>query len=275
MKVFRFFVFLTLGFGLTFGPALPTLADPPSNDTFAGATLIGELPFEEIVDTSEATTDEIDAELNASCGAPATDASVWYSLTLDQATPVLVDVSASGYSAGVIVAAGEPGSFEVVSCEPGVVGFFAEAGVTYSILVFDDQLDGGGNGGTLHISVVVPPPPPEIQLTVDPAGRFDPQTGNALLSGTFTCVGEAAFVELFGDVSQRAGRAIIRGFFSLFSFDGKDHSSATEKPTHGPPKCSPTTACSREETRRCRHLSLPVTPRSSAAPTLSSSRQSA
>ena len=55
------------------------LAAPPSNDTFAGATAAA-LGFSEELDTTDATTDGDDAQLNTSCGAPATDASVWYVL---------------------------------------------------------------------------------------------------------------------------------------------------------------------------------------------------
>ena len=72
------------------------------------------------------------------CGAPATDASVWYTLT-GADNGVVVDVSSSDYSAGVIVATGSPGSFELETCGPGAVAFFASSGTTYSILAFDDQ----------------------------------------------------------------------------------------------------------------------------------------
>jgi hypothetical protein len=55
------------------------LAAPPANDTFANATQ-ALIRFSEVLDTTEATTDSDDAQLNESCGAPATDASVWYVL---------------------------------------------------------------------------------------------------------------------------------------------------------------------------------------------------
>jgi len=58
----------------------PAYAAAPTNDTFAGATAIGAVPFSTTVDTSEATTDADDANANAICGAPSTDASVWFSL---------------------------------------------------------------------------------------------------------------------------------------------------------------------------------------------------
>lgn len=199
-------------------------AAAPSNDTIDQATSIGGIPFTETIDTSEATTDAEDAALNANCGAPATDTSVWYVLE-GTGGDIFVDVSSSDYSAGVLVGSGSPGSLELVTCGPGAVAFFAETGVTYYILAIDDQFDGGGNGGQLTISVDVPPPPPVIDITVDKTGRFDPKTGNATVSGTSTCTGDGVeFASLDGNLSQRAGRVIIRGFFfTELVCDGATH----------------------------------------------------
>lgn len=58
------------------------------------------------LDTTEATTDGDDAQLNETCGAPATDASVWYAFVAGSDAVVVVDVSQSGYSAGVLVGVG-------------------------------------------------------------------------------------------------------------------------------------------------------------------------
>ena len=54
------------------GLTAPTaLAAPPSNDTFTGATS-ATVGFGEVLNTTDATTDADDAQLNADCGAPAT-----------------------------------------------------------------------------------------------------------------------------------------------------------------------------------------------------------
>lgn len=202
--------------------ATPALAQPPANDVVENATMVEALPFSDVLDTSEATTDEVDAALNQNCGAPSTDASVWYTVVVEEQSAVEVQVFESSYSAGVIIATGSPGSLELVNCGPEAVLFFAEPGVTYWVLAFDDQLDGGGNGGTLVINIdsFVVEPPPEIELNVDPVGTFDPRSGGATISGTFTCTGFAEFIELFGEARQRAGRLFVRGFFSLFSENG-------------------------------------------------------
>lgn len=205
----------------TFLFATPVLAAPPTNDEFAGRTVIAGLPYNETLDTSEATTDASDAELNTTCGAPATDASVWYEFAPSADVAVLVDVSASDYSAGVIVATGSPGAFgPVEACGPGTVGFFATAGTTYVLLIFDDQIDGSGNGGTLELSVTEAPPPPEIDINVDPVGTFNAQTGSVTLTGTVTCTdGAFAFIDI--QLTQQVGRFTVRGFgFVQMECDG-------------------------------------------------------
>jgi hypothetical protein len=193
--------------------AQTALAVPPSNDTFAGATP-ATLGFSQELDTTDATTDADDAQLNASCGAPATDASVWYSFAGTDAG-VVVDVSQSSYSAGVLVGVGTQGNLDTVTCGPGTVGFFAVAGTTYYVLAIDDQSDGGGNGGTLRISFNAAPPPPTVEIAVDRVGRFDARTGVATLTGTYACT-NGDFIDVFGEARQNVGRFTIVGSFEFF-----------------------------------------------------------
>src|SRR5205809_7687064 len=75
----------------TLALAVPVLAAAPSNDIYGGRTGIASLPFSDSVVTTDATTDADDAEANASCGASATDASVWYELTASADESVAVD----------------------------------------------------------------------------------------------------------------------------------------------------------------------------------------
>jgi hypothetical protein len=202
--------------------AAPVLAAAPGNDVYTGAIAVS-AGYSATLDTSEATTDANDVEINANCGAPATDASVWYTLTSATDAWFAVDVSASDYSAGVAVASGSPGSFELQACGPGATAFFAAAGTTYSILAFDDQGDGGGNGGTLDIKVAEIPPPPEITLTVNRSGLFNSKTGSATISGTVTCTGGPVdFSEIDVFIRQVVGRFFIdgSGFIEGFSCDG-------------------------------------------------------
>jgi hypothetical protein len=206
--------------------ATPALAAPPSNDTYAGRISIGTIPFSTTLDTSEATTDAVDVEINV-CGAPAMDASVWYELT-GAAGPILVDVSGSDYSAGVFVATGGPGAFDVVACGPGAVAFDAAPSETYAIVAIDDQQDGGGNGGMLSLELDVAPPPPTVDLTVDPVAQFNSQTGGATVTGTVTCSGgDSGFIDL--QLQQRVGRFLVRGFgFTEFVCDGTTQAWSAE-----------------------------------------------
>jgi hypothetical protein len=196
---------LTLGF-LLGGPAA-VLAAAPTNNTWTGRTVIGSLPFTDTVDTTEANVGAQDPLINADCGAPATDASVWYELTATSDANLTVDVSKSDYSAGVIVATGSPNNWAIVTCGPGLVIFPASTGVTYTILAFDDQSDGIGNGGTLIFSVT---PPPVLHLTVDPLGTINASTGMVTVTGTLSC-SLPAEVQMYGEVRQKAGRQYIFG----------------------------------------------------------------
>jgi len=194
------------------GTAAPAMAAPPSNDLAANATPVS-LGFSETIDTTEATTDADDAQLNESCGAPATDASVWYLFEPTTDGAVIIDVSASNYSAGVAVGVGSPGNLTTVACGSGAILLDAVAGETYYVLAFDDQTDGGGNGGLLSISFVDPGPMPTVELTLNRFGRLDGR-GNAIIRGTYTCE-NADFIQVFGDVLQ-IRRTAVRGSFDFF-----------------------------------------------------------
>lgn len=201
----------------------PAFAAVPGNDTIGGATTAS-IGFSQVLDTTEATTDA-DAQINASCGAPATDASVWYTINLAADGGVVVDVSASDYSAGVLVGVGTPGALDTVACGPGTVGFFATAGTTYYVLAIDDQGDGTGNGGALNISFNAAPPPPTVDVTVAPRGTFSSRTVVASLHGTYTCT-DADFIDIAGSVAQSVGRiGTIRGSFEILDAGTCDGSS--------------------------------------------------
>ena len=236
MRLLRTFVCAAALVAASAFGAQPAFAAAPANDTIEGATAAS-LGFSEVIDTTEATTDAVDAQLNETCGAPATDASVWYTLTLAEASDVFVDVSDSDYPAGVLVGTGSPGALETVDCGPGGVIFAAEAGTTYYVLAIDDQSDGSGNGGSLSISFTGPPPAPTMNVTVAARGTFDSRTGAVTIRGTYTCT-DAEFIDIFGDVAQSVGRiATIRGSFGVFdegTCDGSSHAwSATAVPENG------------------------------------------
>jgi hypothetical protein len=222
--------------------ATPALAVAPTNDTYAGRTAIGLLPFSDTVDTTEATTDADDTEMNLTCGFPATDARVWYEFTAPSDETIVVDGSGSTYPVGLLAATGSPGTFTGVGCgasggsapQPDATGgpfvFHALAGETYAILAVDPQFDGGGNGGTLSISVDVAPPPPVVTSTVDGTGHFDRVTGSATVTGTVLCSGIADFAFIDVQLAQNVGRvSTVTGFGETeFTCDGTTQTWSVE-----------------------------------------------
>ena len=118
----------------------------------------------------------------------------------------VVGAEGTDYSYGITVATGEPGSFELLECRPFSYLVIAEAGVTYHFQVFDDQEDGGENGGSLEFTLrestaaaaaeAAGPPDDsfviQTQITFseeeDPKGTFEVVAGAEVLgcsSGTF------------------------------------------------------------------------------------------
>jgi hypothetical protein len=213
--------------GLAFAAVLATpgaaMAAPPNNDTYAGRTIVGSLPFSETLDTTEATTDADDAAFSAisetRCGlAVTTDASVWYEVTAADDGGIDIDVRQSTYDAGAVVATGSPGNWAGVACGAERIGWEAEPGVTYTILVFDRQFDGGGNGGTLSMTI-----DHVIDVTADSVATLHPTSGSATVSGTMWCrAGESGAVE--ANLSQIVGNSTVRGTDSTpLSCDGTTH----------------------------------------------------
>lgn len=222
MRSARLAVVTTAALLVAMALAPVALAAAPANDLFANAT-VASIGFSESVDTTEATTDADDAQLNANCGAPATDASVWYAIVgTDQ--NVLVDVSGSDYSAGILVGTGTQGNLSIENCGPGAVAFFAASGTTYYVLAIDDQTSGDGlNGGNLSIAFSATVSP-SVSLTVDRYGTVNAKTGVATISGSYACE-NGDFIDVFVDASQSVGRFIVRGFGEFFDVGTCDGTS--------------------------------------------------
>lgn len=197
-------------------------AAAPANDTAAGATVVNVLPTTITQDTTEATTDSTDAALNANCGAPATNASVWFTFTDSDGVGFLADVSASDYTAGIFVTAGDPADGNLVACGPNQAGVRGEPGTTYYIGAFSDSATPGGN---LSITFSQLPPAPTAALTVAPKGVAY-KDGTARISGTYNCTNAAGFSSsIEGSLTQTVGRVKINGFFfvSPLECDGSTH----------------------------------------------------
>jgi hypothetical protein len=182
-------------------------AQPPSNDTFADATVISSLPFSDTVNTTQATTDATDAEAATACGEGGItlSATVWYAFTPSADQLVTVNTAGSNYTSGVIVVTGQPGSFSGVTCNLGEVEFVAHAGQTY----YMDAVDVfGGAGGTLDLSASGKPLP---VVTVDPSGRFNPSTGAATVTGSLSCAATFSGSSISASLVEPVGRGAVSG----------------------------------------------------------------
>jgi hypothetical protein len=146
-----------VAFGLDSFVGTAFAAAAPPNDLIGGATVVSALPFSATLDTTGATTDANDVQVNETCGAPVTNNSVWYTFTAGSSDTLLaVDTTGSTFSSGVIIATGTPGALTAEACGPVTAKVAVASGTTYHILAFDDT----GSGGTLHISIHGPGPVP-------------------------------------------------------------------------------------------------------------------
>lgn len=122
-------------------------AVPPANDDFSAATNVAALPFQDTVDTTEATL-EVD-EPQPPCTF-FTGRTVWYSFTPGSDTIVSVDTLGSGFDTVLAVWTGSQlDSLELVACNDDAlslgaqVPFRAQAGTTYYVQAGGFDEDGG------------------------------------------------------------------------------------------------------------------------------------
>ena len=147
----------------TVATAGPAWGAPPPNDDVGGAVVITEpLPFTFTESTVEATTSPEEAALNSFCGAPVFEHAVWFTATSTLDGNVAVDVSASDYSAGILVLTGTPGNFTPVNCAPGRISGPVTAGQTYFLVVFGDGLSTATSGNL--VLTVAPSFPLNVRL---------------------------------------------------------------------------------------------------------------
>jgi hypothetical protein len=197
----------------------------PANDTIGGATVIPSLPFGDEEDTFLATSDADDVQVNATCGQPSTDASVWYVFTAGpNDTSVLFDTSGSGPFSdfGIIIATGSPGALTTLVCGIGAAAAPTSPGTTYYVLVSKAF---GGHGERLQLNVSPTPPPPAIDASFDARGEVD-HLGVAYLSGTYVCT-SASLASIGAHVTQNKRSGNLNGFTEPFNCDGLRHAFRT------------------------------------------------
>ncbi len=139
-------------------PAIPALAQP-SNDNFAGPTPVDSVPFQDEVVLVDATIEP--GEPVEVCAPMAN--TVWYALTVDQASTLLIDTTGSGFDTVLAVWQGTNiNGLNLVKCVDdtslGVESrmlLAADAGETY--LIQAGAFFAAPEGATLTISIGEPP----------------------------------------------------------------------------------------------------------------------
>jgi hypothetical protein len=208
---------------LSLASVAPALASA-GNDTAATATAVA-IPSTTNENTAVAdAADATETALNVNCGAPAVGHGVWFTITPSADMFVAIDTSASDYSAGIMLFAGAPADATFLDCGPATIIDGLTGGQTYYALAFGDGLS-AETGGNLVFEVREAIAPPDISLQINRSGTVD-KFGTVHLWGTATCTssnGSGNVFEIFGDVTQRVGRILIRGFFDsgvFISCDG-------------------------------------------------------
>jgi autotransporter-associated beta strand protein len=135
------------------------LVQPPAatNDTFATAKVITALPYQDLVNTTTATTDVEDPAM--SCGGANNTKSVWYRFTPAATGPVAFNTFGSSYDTVLAIYTGSPGGFTQIGCNDQFNGSQSSltvqgiAGQPLTILV----KAWSGNGGILALNVASVP----------------------------------------------------------------------------------------------------------------------
>jgi hypothetical protein len=184
------------------GPALA--AGPPPNDNISNATVIASLPFHQVENITQATSDPTDPT-DCNSGQPQT---VWYKFTPATSREFVFDPTPSTEGMEVGVYTGSPGALSLVTCGQGGAGdnggafLSATRGTTYWIMV---------SPGcclpppiVLHLWVYRDVPP---RATISVTRATVDSGGNVTVHGTLNCTGAApAGVAITGTVRQPVRR---------------------------------------------------------------------
>jgi hypothetical protein len=195
----------------------PALAAVP-NETSADAidlTALGTTVTEDT--TTSDTTDPFETSLNEFCGAPRVEHGVWFTFTPAADGWVKFNTEESDYAVGIMLFGDTPTPESLRTCGPDQIVDFLLGGQTYYFMTFGDG-ESAATSGTMILHVDEAVPPPEISMTVNRTAKVD-RSGVAHLTGTVTCTsvdGSGTVFDIFGDVTQRVGRLLIRGFFDTF-----------------------------------------------------------
>jgi hypothetical protein len=164
-------------------PAASAVA--PDNDSWKSATPVTALPFEDSVDTTDATTDAVNPP---DFGGRFTHHSIWYHLNLPNDGKVLLSTMGTDYTHKLVLyqadsATARPAGWVKVAGDRAYRR--SGAGMVQSLEAGTDYFVGIGAyrtepGGTAMLLVRAPA---EVDITLDEFADFDPVDGSAKLHG--------------------------------------------------------------------------------------------
>jgi PKD domain len=131
----------------------PAAFAQPTNDDFAGATVVPAVPFSTTEDTTQATFDPTDPFDCSSNG------SVWFAYTAPSDATITANTFGSDYDTVLSAWTGSPGAFNLLACNDDANGtqsrinFQAPAGTTVYFMVAVCCGGGSDGGGSLAFSV--------------------------------------------------------------------------------------------------------------------------
>lgn len=211
---------------------------PPANDSIAGATVIGSLPFLDTIDTTGATAEPTDPP---SCWWPdfgRDRATVWYAWTAPANEPIGAATWGSDYDTTISVGTpNDAGGIDVLACNDdtrslqAAVRFDAVAGQTYLIAIGASPW-AESDGGELVFSLDVGPAAQAADVEFDAAGSF--VKGTVRFGGTVSCAAEAGLSSLLVvELSQFGGAretAAGTAFLDIAGCPGEDIAFEIEVP---------------------------------------------
>jgi hypothetical protein len=191
--------------------ASPAFAASPINDDISNAIIVGDTPYTDTVDTSEATVGEGDS----GCGA----ATVWYAFTPSEDGVYQFNTFGSDYDTTLALFEGSPGNLTLLACsddtENSLQSLIAHALVGGATYFVEAGACCDSPGSNLVVNIDVAPPPFQVALALDGV-RVGRELGSAIVSGSATCSGEGGG-ELSGTLVQKQGLFVVRGeFFAGF-----------------------------------------------------------
>ena len=167
--------------------------EPPPNDDFADATVIGELPFSDAINTTGATAEP--AEVTSSCvpggsSEPAIESTVWYRYEVESEIILQVDGIGSDFAPIINAFVETPQGVQMISCvgpfsnEDIHLVLHAEADTAYLFQVGGSRLLGDPGGELVfHMNVLTSPANDDF-TNAEPLGQLPASRALSVILGT-------------------------------------------------------------------------------------------